>query len=284
MIFSEKIFKEQFNLLQPYFYEWYKLKSKKISESEFEFIKLEDSTNSIDILSLDACEKIIVFENFNSIKSAFYNIIKKYYLSISANEVIKEISRTKKLEESWINFWKFEIRNFYANDLIPDIYRILEYISYFVNYLSKHNFIKYDKDVSFRKINSILQDEKKEKIAEESIKNTYLNKDDIFLLKKLFSDAENIFYSNDNKEVLSDTNIRDLKNLRNIGEHRYYIGINEGINITEKTKEGYRMNTQNFIKYEEYIKESYRLIKEMDKILMNFLKISSVKKMNIKNI
>ena len=155
---------EHLEKMEPYFKKWIR---------EYRIMMLNSSLESAKYeVSIDATfnpKDAICQQYMYSIYNAFRELVKTYYISISAYSIEKELrdkEERNKEETHWSNYWKFEIKNYHFRSLIPRYFSILDYIAVMINEISNQKLISNIGKVDFRRMKAkLLTVKDKEKIG-----------------------------------------------------------------------------------------------------------------------
>ncbi|MBY6876252.1 hypothetical protein [Clostridium botulinum] len=261
-----KLLDEHLEFIQPYLIKWFREYNILMLEADYKIYKYEVLDGFINNPRTLICQGYI-----NSIKNAFKEMIKSYYYSVSANLIEKELLKEG---QEWSGCWKYEIKNYYCRNLIPQFFSILDYIAVMINELSKQQLITKIYLVNFKKIKHELS---------KYIKNDYvgwLTNNDIRKINTLIQCAY-LNITDEEKEV--------LKPYRNKAIHRYLIGIDEILvnthrkELTNKDKKMFQVNQGH--KYSVKFKPEYnfnQLIIIIEKLINNLdLMISELMRLDI---
>lgn len=206
---------EQLQEMQPYLIKWFKQYNVMMVDSRYKANKYEVITDNISFDSLFlTCQGYMY-----SIHSAFKELLKSYYYSVSADLIEKELR--KKNEIGWSNYWKYEIKHYYFRNVISNYFSILDYIAVMVNELAQQQLIKDVRAVTFNKINTVLSNLKNQDnvgwMCAKDIKNIKT------ILPLAYTDITHA-----EKKI--------LKPYRNRLTHRYLVGIDEMTVFTHREK------------------------------------------------
>lgn len=153
---------------------------------------------------------------FSSIKFAISDLINFYSGAVASNKISENETEIE------CSYWKFNIRNSLIKEIIPYYFRILDYISFMINELSKESIInpgKTNRDlkgVDFKEMTKRFQEDK----TKEILLKAKFSKEDISKLKEIFDDNNGLpFKDITNKEK------QIIERFRNVITHRYYPGI-----------------------------------------------------------
>jgi len=167
------------------------------------------------LLRIDSAQKKWE-QYFSSIIFAISDLINFYSGAVASNKISENETGIE------CSYWKFNIRNSLIKEIIPYYFRILDYISFMINELSKESIInpgKTDRDlkeVYFKEMTRRFQEDK----TKEILLKAKFSKEDISKLKEIFDDNNGLPFkdiTNKDKQI--------IERFRNVITHRYYPGI-----------------------------------------------------------
>lgn len=169
------------------------------------------------LLRIDSAQKKWE-QYFSSIIFAISDLINFYSGAVASNK----ISENETEIEIECSYWKFNIRNSLIKEIIPYYFRILDYISFMINELSKESIInpgKTDRDlkeVYFKEMTRRFQEDK----TKEILLKAKFSKEDISKLKEIFDDNNGLPFKD-----ITYKEKQIIERFRNVITHRYYPGI-----------------------------------------------------------
>lgn len=205
-----EILDEHLKMMDPYFMKWLREYNILLFESDFKTNKYEVLIDGFGMNPKDLiCQGYII-----SIESAFREMIKSYHYSLSASLIEKQLLGEGK--EGWSNYWKYEIKNYYFRNIIPQFFCILDYMAVMINELSNQQLITKIHLVDFARM--------KDKLLNLvngtpiDIEIGWLTPNDIKQVNKILGKAFLNISAGEEKV---------LRPYRNTITHRYLVGIDE---------------------------------------------------------